>query len=452
MRDPVLIGNGQSHWGDSIDAPARMVKGGPLDYLTLDYLAEVTMSIMQRQRRRRPETGYARDFVETVGRLLPDLREGGVRVITNAGGVNPRGCAEALIETAREAGARGLKVAVIEGDDILDRLDELVGRGIGLENMETGEPLSAVRERVLAANVYIPSSAIADALGEGADIVLCGRSSDPGLVLAPMMHEFGWKEDDWDLLAAGTVAGHILECGAQCTGGNYSRWWEVPDFPNIGYPIAVAHPDGSFEVTKHPGTGGLVNVETVSEQLVYEMGDPGHYVSPDCTVDFTTVRVEQVGEDRVRVRGVKGGARTPTLKVSVNYHKGYKSSGRLTISGPHAIEKAEICAEMIWKRLAAVGYRYEETRTELVGVNSCHGDIVPLPEDPGEVVLRVGVRDEDRETVDRFGKELAALLTSGPPGITGFASGRPRAQEIFAFWPALIPREEVPTRISILES
>ncbi len=275
MPERILrIANGQGFWGDSIDAPVHLIEEGPLDYLTLDYLAEVTMSIMQKLKRRDPTKGYATDFVDVVRRILPAVRERGIRVIANAGGVNPEACRAALVEVAREQGAAGLSIGTVTGDDILDRLDELTAAGVTLDNLDDGRPLSEIRDQVLSANVYIGSFAIADALRQGAQIVVSGRSTDPGLVLSPLIAEFGWKADQWDLLAAGTVAGHIVECGAQCTGGNFSRWWEVQGWDQIGYPVVEVSPDGTFVVTKHEGTGGLVTTDTVSEQLVYEMGQP----------------------------------------------------------------------------------------------------------------------------------------------------------------------------------
>ncbi len=437
------IANGQGFWGDSVDAPVRLVEEGPLDYLTLDYLAEVTMSILQKQRNRDPNKGYATDFVDLIRRILPRLRERQIRVVANAGGVNPEACRHALIEVAREQGARGLSIGTVRGDDILDRLDELIASGVRLENMDDGRPVSEIRDRVLSANVYIGSFPAAEALRRGAQIVVSGRSTDPGLVLSPLIAEFDWREDDWNLLAAGTVAGHIVECGAQCTGGNFSRWWEVEGWDHLGYPVLEVQRDGTFVVTKHDGTGGLVTADTVGEQLVYEMGDPSRYVTPDCVVDFTSIQLSEQGRDRVRVSGIRGSAATDSYKVSISYLAGYKAVGDLTISGPDALAKARICAEALWGRLRRSGFTFEETATEFVGVDSCHGPIVPAPDIVNEVVLRVGVRDADRAKVDRFGKELSPFVTSGPPGVTGFAGGRPKATEVLGFWPALIPKHLV---------
>jgi len=446
----VRIANGQGFWGDSVDAPARLVEEGPLDYLTLDYLAEVTMSILQKLKARDPKAGYATDFVELIARILPKLREKQIRVVANAGGVNPAACRAALLEVARSHGATGLKVATVTGDDILDRLDALVAGGVEFRNLDDGRPLAAIREKVLSANVYISSFPAADALRRGADIVVSGRTTDPGLVLSPLIAEYGWGASDWNLLAAGTVAGHIIECGAQCTGGNFSRWWEVDGWDHLGYPVVEAKADGSFTVTKHDGTGGLVTVDTVAEQLVYEMGDPKRYLTPDCVADFTSVKLAQDGKDRVAVAGIAGGPATDSFKVSISYLAGYKATGQLTVSGPDAIAKARICADALWGRLKRAGYAFDETLTELVGLDACHGAIPPDVL-PNEVVLRVGVKDASRDKVDRFGKELAPLVTSGPPGVTGFAGGRPKATEVLGFWPALIPKDRVTTQVVVEE-
>jgi hypothetical protein len=450
----IRIANGQGFWGDSVDAPVRLVKEGPLDYLTLDYLAEVTMSIMQKLKRRDPEgkSGYATDFVDLVHRILPDIMEKKIRVVANAGGVNPGACLKAVAAVAREGGAAGLKIGMVLGDDILDRLDVILSEGVTLANMDDGRPLSEIRDRVLAANVYMSAFPIAEALDLGARIVLTGRGTDPGLVLGPLIHEFKWSRDDWDLLSAGTVAGHIVECGAQCTGGNFSRWWEVEGWDHLGYPVVEAEPDGPFVITKHSGTGGLVTVDTIAEQLVYEMGNPAAYVTPDVIADFTSIHLEQQGADRVAVTGVKGRPATDTCKVSISYLAGYSSVGQLTVSGPQAIEKARVAAEALWGRLARSGLVYEETHTEFVGAGACHGRIGRPASPPSEIVMRVGVKDPDQKKVDRFGKEIAPLVTSGPPGLTGFAGGRPRATEVIAFWPALIPKDLVRAEVRVEEA
>jgi hypothetical protein len=451
--DKVLIANGQGFWGDSILGPTRLVREGPLDYLTLDYLAEVTMSIMQKLKSRDPKAGYATDFVRMIDRILPELVEKNIKVVANAGGVNPVACKDAVLEVIAKHGLTGIKVAVVEGDDILDQLDELMAAGEAFENMDTGEPLSAVRDRVTSANIYLGALPIAEALGAGAQIVITGRGTDPGLVLGPLIHEFGWKPDDYDKLAAGTVAGHIVECGAQCTGGNYTDWRLIKDMARIGYPVIEAKADGTFVVTKHEGTGGLVDISTVTHQLAYEMGDPQAYIGPDVVADFTSFTLSEDGPDRVKVSGTKGSAPTPTYKVSMSYQDGWKALGQLTISGPDALEKAQLAARIVWDRLAFDGFEYppEERLEELVGANVCHAGTTETGE-PAEVVLRMGVKGKDRTKVNRFGSELVPLVTSGPPGVTGFAGGRPKATEIIGYWPALMRKERVRTNVQVFDS
>ena len=451
----VLVANGQGFWGDSMLGPVRLVNEGPLDYLTLDYLAEVTLSIMQKLRARDPSKGYATDFVRLIDRILPDIVEKDIKVIANAGGVNPWACKDALLEVCAKHGISGVKIAVVEGDDILDRIDKLLDAGEPLANMDTGEPLTTIRDRITSANVYLGAFPIAEALAGGARIVLTGRGTDPGLVLGPLIHEFGWSESEFDKLAAGTVAGHIVECGAQCTGGNYTDWRNVPDLARIGYPIVAVKNDGTFAVTKHDGTGGLVTDDTVRHQLVYEMGDPANYLTPDCIAHFTSVQLANADSDRVDVTGVTGAAPTDTYKVSISYHDGWKATGQLTISGPDALEKARLCARVVWERLALDGFEYgpEERMEEYVGAGVCHEGIDGgTSDDPPEVVLRMGVKGPDRKKVDRFGTELVPLVTSGPPGVTGFAGGRPKATEIISFWPALLRKDLVSTNVEVFTS
>jgi hypothetical protein len=458
MKDSVVrIAAGQGFWGDWLEAPVRQVQGGPIDYLMMDYLAEVTMSILQKQKSRDPNAGYARDFIPLMERILPDLVAKGIRVTSNAGGVNPRGCAEAVLEVARRLGLQGkLRVGLVSGDDILDRLDELIAKGHALSDMETGRPLSDIRRRVLSANAYLGMAPIVQALERGADVVVTGRVTDTGLTLGPIFHEFGWSPDDWDKVAAGTVAGHIIECGAQASGGNLLRGWRsVKGLANPGFPIVEAVGDGSFVVTKHPETGGVVSVASVTEQLVYEMGDPASYITPDGVADFTTIRLAQAGRDRVRVSGIRGRPRTPMLKVSVAYFYGYKAVGTLVYAWPEAFEKAKAADRILRQRLADLGLKFERILTEFVGVDATHGRLGGAPDpDLPEVQLRVGVRAPERATVERFTREIAPLVLTGPPSVTGFAGGRPAVEEVVAYWPALIDRREIEphVRVEILEA
>ena len=449
---PVRIASGQGFWGDDLEAPVRQVERGPIDYLMLDYLAEVTMSILQKQRSRDPAAGYARDFVPLMERIFPACVERGIRVVSNAGGVNPVGCAEALVEAGRRAGVGGrARVGRVTGDDIMGRLDELIAGGHELRHMETGEPLASVRERVASANVYIGARPIVEALAGGAQVVVTGRSTDTALTYAPMIHAFGWAWDAWDRIAAGVVAGHINECGAQASGGNtLIDWWTIPDLADVGFPIVEASPDGGFVVTKHEGTGGRVSRATLTEQIVYEMGDPRAYITPDVVADFTTIRLTDDGPDRVRVEGIRGGPPTEFLKVSVAYEDGWKATGTLTYAWPDAAAKARAAGRILRERLHRLGLRFDAVRTELVGWDSTHGHLAgEPPADLPEVELRVGVRGHDRASVERFTREIAPLVLTGPPSVTGFAGGRPRVQEIVAYWPALVRREAVEPWLSV---
>jgi hypothetical protein len=441
----IRIGNGQGFWGDSPDTPWEMISRGPVDYLTLDYLAEVTMSIMMRQKLRDPSRGYATDFITFLERALPMLHARKIKVVTNAGGLNPSACRDRIAEIAGRIGVWGLKVGVVEGDDILPRLDEILAAGHPLANMDTGTPLAELTSKVLSANVYLGARPVAKALDLGADIVVAGRITDTSLALGPLVHEFGWAADDWDRLASGVIAGHILECGAQATGGNFTRWWEVPDMWDVGYPVVECVPDGSFVVTKHVGTGGLVTAATVSEQLLYEMGRPDGYITPDVVADFTSVGLTDQGDDRVLVDGIRGAPFTPTYKVSATYQDGYKAVGHLTVSGPRAMEKARLCADMVWKRLLRAGIAVppEDRVVELVGSGACLPGILDAGSEPPEIVLRLGMRSRDRRKTVRFAQELAPLITSGPPGVTGFAGGRPPSQDVVAYWPALLDKKVV---------
>ena len=443
----IRIANGQGFWGDWLEAPVRLVEQGPLDYLTLDYLAEITMSIVQKQKQADPKMGYARDFPPLIGRIAKTLRERRVKVIANAGGVNPIACAKEVRRLAPS-----LKVAVVLGDDLYDKLDELLAKGHEMKSLDTGEPLSTIRDRILSANAYIGAFPLAEALATGADVVITGRSTDTALALAPMVHEYGWKADDFDKLAAGTIAGHIIECGAQSTGGNcQANWKTIPDFANIGYPIVEAEPDGTFAVTKHKGTGGRVTLDTVKEQLLYELGDPRNYITPDCIADFTSIQLQQSGEDRVRVTGIKGRPATTTAKLSISYLHGYKAIGSLVYSWPDALEKAQVADRIVRERLEQLGLKFDEIYTEYLGVNACHGQAAPAVEQIPEVQLRIGVRGPDKKAVDRFTRELIPLVLNGPPTATGFGDGRPPVREVVAYWPALAPKDLIQTRVEVVE-
>jgi hypothetical protein len=449
----VRVASGQGFWGDWLEAPRRQVEGGQIDYLMLDYLAEVTMSILQKQKERDPRMGYARDFIGAMESVFPAVAERGVKVIANAGGVNPVACAEALLAAASKHGVRGkIRIGVVTGDDILARLDELLAAGHELNNMDTGAPLSSIRDRVMSANAYIGSEPIVEALARGANVVVIGRSTDTALTMAPLRHEFGWAADDWDKMASGIIAGHILECGAQSSGGNcLHEWRTIPDLANVGYPIAEASADGTFVITKHAGTGGRVSVPSVTEQLVYEMGDPHAYITPDVVADFTSIQLEADGENRVRVHGITGGPPTPFLKVSIAYRAGYKAVGSLVYAWPDAMEKAQMADRILRERLENLGLTFDQILTEFVGTTSTHGALAGDGRDAPEVMFRIGVRGEDRAAVERFTREIVPLVLNGPPSVTGFAGGRPKVEEIVAYWPALLDKRAVSTAVTIME-
>lgn len=452
MKEIIRIASGQGFWGDLPKAPIDQVRKGDIDYLVMDYLAEVTMSIMQKQRMRNEQFGYARDFVDVIAEILPDIKNRGIKVVSNAGGVNPAACKDAILQEAAALDITGLNIAVVDGDDILSELDRLTDQGHSLNNMESGEPIHTVQDQLLSANVYFGCKPIVEALNKGADIIITGRVTDTGLTLAPMVYEFGWKFDNYDLMSAGTIAGHIIECGGQVSGGNFTDWEDVDQIEEIGFPIIEAHADGTFYVTKHEGTGGLINEMTVKEQLLYEIGNPAEYITPDCIADFTTIQIKQDGPDRVKVWGIKGMPDTPTYKISASYIDGYKLSSTLVYSWPDALKKAKKGGDILLKRAERLGIEFRESNIEFVGLNACNEDSSMIEADQSElneVQLRISVIGDSREDLDRFGKEIAPLILTGPSGVTGFAGGRPKASEVIAYWPALLKKEAAKPRVTI---
>jgi hypothetical protein len=415
------------------------------------------MSILAYQRWKAPETGYARDFLDVLRSLVPALRsQRQLKIVTNAGGANPVACAKAAGKILSEAGMPDVRIGVAAGDDVLPKIvlqDILLDPSVNprpvcrFENLDTGHPLSELQARIASANAYLGARPIVDALADGAQIVITGRVADASLTVGPAMYEFRRKWDDWNFLAGASVAGHLIECGAQVTGGLY-RHWQNLNLAEVGYPITEINNDGSCVITKPDGSGGVVNRHTVAEQLVYEIGDPAKYITPDVMVDFTSVEVEQIDIDRVRVHGATGKAPTDTYKVSLAYDGGYSASGQLLVYGHACVEKARACGEMILRRVERAGFTLEHTLIECLGA----GDAVPRELPPSafpfppslEVVLRVSVRDSRREAVERFTKEFAPLITSGPPGLAGYATGRPQVRMVYAYWPTLIPKQLAP--------
>ncbi len=447
--DTLRIGNGCGFWGDNLDAPLLLAQHGDLDYLTLEYLAELTMSILAQQKQKDPAAGYAGDFLDVLDRLAPIWsQQPRLRVVTNAGGMNPRGCAAKAREILAKQGL-AKTIAIVEGDDLLPRLDDLLSQGEPFLNLDTGRPLADVRERIVSANAYLGAAPIVAALQRKADLVITGRVADASLVVGPAVHHFGWAWDDWRRLGFATVAGHLIECGAQATGGLWCNWSEADDLANVGYPLVEMTETGSFIITKPDGTGGAVNRETVSEQLLYEVGDPARYLTPDVVADFTRVILEDVGPNRMRIAQADGTPATPTYKVSLAYRDGFQASGILVIAGPDADLKAKLAGEMIFDRLERIGVEPQRRLIEQLGTGDVTPGVPPRAEPP-EVILRVGVGDSRRHVVERFTKEFAPLVTSGPPGVTGYTTGRPPVREVFAYWPTLVSKSRVPWSVDLI--
>lgn len=449
----VRIGNGCGFWGDNLDAPVRLAATGRLDYLTLEYLAELTMSILAVQKQKHPDAGFAHDFIDVLTRLVPILvDQPKLKVITNAGGMNPKSCAAAAQAALAKAGLGTTKLGIVSGDDLMPRLDELIATGHTLNHLDTGEPLETIRERVVSANAYLGAEPILQALKRGARVVITGRVADASLCVGPAAFEFGWgfSEADEDRLAAATVAGHLIECGAQATGGLWINADDRTRLADVGYPIAEIAEDGTFTITKPEGSGGAVNIETISEQLLYEVADPARYFTPDVVADFTTVQLKQAGPDTVAVTGGTGNGVTATYKVSISYRDGYLSAGTLVIAGPHAIEKARRSGAILLERLRQAGFTFAATHVEVLGAGDCLPGVVTADCDPPEVVLRVAVRDPRKAAVERFTKEFAPLVTAGFAGTTGYTTGRPPVREVFAYWPALVQKSSVKPVVEVV--
>lgn len=441
------IANAAGFLGDWIDAPRRLVERARIDYLTLEYLAELTLSILARAREKNPQLGYAEDFLEVLRSLVASLKQQPqLKIVTNAGGMNPLACAAAAARLLGEAGLGEATIGVVTGDDLLPRLDRLQAAGCELKHFETKAPL-VDRSLIVSANAYLGAQPIADALAKGARLVITGRVADASLTVGPAMHELGGKWDDWDRLAGFSVAGHLIECGAQVTGG-YSVDWAKHDLADVGYPVAEIEDDGSCVITKPAGSGGVVNRRTVVEQLVYEIGDPQHYLTPDVDCDFTTVEVDDLGGDRVRVEGATGRPAPETLKVSIAYRDGYFASGQLLVYGSDCVAKAKVANDIVRQRLKFAGCEPQHWLMELLGA----GDGCPLPtqrHNPSEVMLRITARDLRREVLERFTREFAPLITSGPAGLAGYAAGRPSVRPVYAYWPTLVPKRLVPATVKV---
>lgn len=424
MNQAIRIGGASGFWGDSSVGAPQLIERGDVDYLVFDYLAELTMSILAAQRGKAPELGYATDFVQvTMRAVLPELVRRGIRVVSNAGGVNPQACAQAIAALAAEQGL-AVKIAVVQGDDVMPLLPQL--REEQVTELQSGTALPA---KVLTANAYLGALPIKAALDAGAQVVVTGRCVDSATTLGVLMHAFGWSADDFDRLAQGSLAGHIIECGCQATGGLHTDWEDVPDWAHIGYPVLECHADGSFVATKPAGTGGLVNTAVISEQMLYEIGDPRRYLLPDVTCDFSHVRLEQLGEHRVRVQGARGVPPGPAYKVSATYMDGFRCSAQLTIVGIDAARKARRTGEAILERTGELLARqglggYSRTHIEVLGSEAGNFGPHARTADVREAVLRVAVTHTQKAALELFAREIAPAGTSWSPGTTG-AEGRP---------------------------
>jgi hypothetical protein len=443
----VRIGSASGFWGDTASAAPALVQGGDIGFLVFDYLAEVTMSILAAQKAKDAAAGYATDFVHiTMKQLLPQLHERGIRVVANAGGVNPVACRDALAKVAAELGVP-LKIGVVLGDDLSARADEFSARGI--TEMFSG---AAFPKRLASINAYLGAFPIARALDAGCDVVITGRCVDSAVTLGVLVHAFGWGAHEHDRLAQGTLAGHLVECGAQCNGGLFTDWQDVPDWDIIGFPIVEAHDDGSFVITKIEGSGGLVTPATVAEQMLYEIGDPRAYHVPDVACDFTDVRFEADGADRVRVCGARGRPPTDTCKVSATFMDGYRNAAFLTIVGEQAAAKARRTGEALFKRMTRMLAEqqlpaFTETRVEVIGAEDMYGaNARPTAR---EVVLKMAAKSPSKAALELFAREFAAAGTSMAPGTTGLVGGRPSPTPVIRLFSFLVPKRELAQSVLI---
>ena len=454
MKANVRIGGGLGYWGDDTTAPGRLVREGRIDFLVMDFLAEVTMSVLRKQMQRDPSAGYASDIIPILRDCLRDAVDRDVAIICNAGGMNPSGCARQVRDLAAELGVGDrVRVATVAGDDLLPRIDELLARGVDLRNTETGEPFSLVADRLASANAYIGAAPVVRALERGANVVICGRVADPSLAVAALRYSFGWKADEWDLLAAGTVAGHLIECGAHATGGNHQAGWaQVPDMEDLGSPVVEVDQRGRIELGKTPGSGGVVDLTTTIEQLLYEIGDPRAYLTPDVSANWTTLRVRELGRDLVEIDGATGNPAPVTLKVSASYLDGYSASSLWLYSAPAAVARANRARDVLDRRIARLNLQIDEIRWDLIGTGALHGHRTPRTYvgEPSEVVLRFAARSRSRADLQRAVVELSTVF-NGPPGKTTLSPGRSRVSEVLGYWPALVPADLVEPTVEIPE-
>ena len=452
--DKVVIGGGQGFWGDSNDAAIHMVRHGGLNYMACDYLAELTLSIMARQKLKNPKAGYARDFIGLLEECVTDAQENGVRILTNAGGMNIKGCVDAIAELCKRKGLSGRKLGYVLGDDMTGEIDRMLADGIAFDNIDGVGEFSEIKDKIVNANVYFGHEPIVECLSEGADIIVTGRATDSTLFLSPLMYELGIKEDDWTNIARGIMTGHLLECGGQCAGGNFEYGWrDVPDMDQLGFPIAEFSRE-DMVITKAPDCGGLITEQSCKEQFLYEIHNPASYITPDVVADISNATLTQTGTNRVAVGGIKGRKRPEMLKLSIGYHAGYKVATMLSFAWPDAYEKAQKTADIIMKKMKRRGLKAEEVRIDYIGLNALHLGVANM--DPehiknlNEVVLRIAIRTKDKEEANKIVPEVAPLQLNGPPGAS-FFGGRAKIQEVIGLWPTLIPRDSVKLSSNILK-
>ena len=450
----VKLGTGLAFWGDSIRPAIEMVEHADIQYLCCDHLAELTMSILNKQKSKKPELGYTTDIIPFLRGVLVKCRQRGIKIISNAGGANPESCAREVVRLCKELGLYGTRVAVVSGDDIHDRVDELLQAGIDFTNTDTEQSLKEIREKVTQANVYIGCEGIVEALQQGADIVICGRVTDAALYLGPMRYELGWAADDWELLGAGTGIAHCVECGGQATGGLYSKdWQQMGDLPSLGYPVTTVYENGEAILSKTPNTGGSVTVGTVSEQLVYEVMDPANYLTADVVADVSQIKLSQHAPDQVHISNIGGKQAPDTLKVNMGYRAGFVGEAQFSYTWPDAVKKAKAGLEFLNERLQQVNFQATEHRVEYIGCNSMWGpEVIPDPEDPDlpEVVVRFAARCPTIEDARKVFVESVPLYNNGPAGASGIGT-RPPIKELFGIWPCLIPRELITVKTELLE-
>lgn len=450
----VSIGGGQGFWGDSPDAAIHMVRAADINYMACDYLAELTLSIMQRQRMKNPQAGFARDFIDLMREIGAEAYKKRIGVITNAGGMNIEGAVQALKGVAEEKKMHGYKIGYVTGDDLLDKIPQMYADGLRFENMDDIGDFNEIKDKIVNANVYYGREPLVDCLAQGANTVITGRAADSAMFLAPLAYEFNWKDQDLDELARGIMAGHLLECGGQGSGGNYQyAWRDVPRMDELGFPIAELT-EKEFHITKAPDCGGLITEQSCKEQFLYEVQDPSNYITPDVTVDLSQATLTQDGKDRVKVGGIRGKKRPEMLKLCLGYHAGYKVVTYLSFAWPDAYEKAQYAAEILMKKMRRKGMRYEDIKIDYIGLNALHLDVAEIDEEllkkTNEVVLRIAIRTKEKKDAQMIIPEISPLQLNGPPGAS-FFGGRAHVTDVIGLWPTLIPRDAVKLEPHILE-